>query len=79
MTHDQKVRASQQQLVQKQKMLADFTRDHETASRKVLKLQQVLEQSEANLQRIREMIEESPALQKQQELREEYLEIRSAL
>lgn len=38
MSHDQKVRASQQQLVQKQKMLTDFTREHETANKKVQKL-----------------------------------------
>ena len=43
-------------------MLADFTREREVASKKVGHLQRVLEQSDANLKRIREMIDESPAL-----------------
>ena len=79
MESQQKVRACQQQVLTKQKMLADFTREKQTAQGKVESIKEVLGQSEANLEKIHKMIAESPAMQLQQELREEYLEIRSNL
>jgi len=60
-------------------MLSDFTRERQTAEGKIVSIREVLQSTEANLAKIIQKIGDSPALQKQQELREEYLEIRSIL
>lgn len=65
MEHDQKVRACQQLLMQKEKMLADFTREKQTAETKIGQIGQVLDASEAKLELIRQKISDSPALKKQ--------------
>ena len=60
-------------------MLDGFTRDKTIAEQKVSKLSETIEKSTQNLKKIILEIESSPALQKEQQLREEYLEIRSSL
>ena len=60
-------------------MLADCTKEKQTAELKVSGISDILAVSQANLDKNQSKINNSPALQKHQELREEYLEIRSTL
>ena len=51
----------------------------ESAKGKISEAEKTLKITEANLKEVMAKIDSSPALQKEQELREEYLEIRSRL
>ena len=62
---DQKVRASEEQFQNKQKMLSSIKKERQTADDKVAGISQVLSTSETNLEKIRHTISNSPALQKQ--------------
>ena len=60
-------------------MLEDSTNERRQNEAKVGAIRQNLAACEANLEKIQTKINDSPALQHHQELREEYLEIRSKL
>ena len=60
-------------------MLDGFEKEKEAAEGKISEAKQALQTTEANLKEVMAKIDSSPALQKEQELREEYLEIRSRL
>ena len=62
---DQKVRASEEQFQNKQKMLSSIKKERQTADDKVAGISQILSTSETNLEKIRHTISNSPALQKQ--------------
>ena len=62
---DQKVRASEEQFQNKQKMLSSIKKERQTADDKVAGISQILATSETNLEKIRHTISNSPALQKQ--------------
>ena len=77
--HDEELRSCAQLVDQKQKMLKDCTNEKQQAEVKIGAIRDLLAASEANLNKIQTKMDDSPALQKHQELREEYLEIRSKL
>lgn len=60
-------------------MLDGFEKEKAAAEGRISEAKQTLQTTEANLKEVMAKIDSSPALQKEQELREEYLEIRSRL
>ena len=79
MQSQQQIEACKRRLQTKQSMLDEKTKEKAVAEGKISEAKATLKTTEANLKEVMAKIDSSPALQQEQALREEYLEIRSRL